>query len=316
MNPRNALDFAAYAALRVLVATIQALPLGVCERGATGLAWIFDRVIRLRRGVVQENLRIAYPHASDAQIAATTRQVWRHLFLMVAEIAHAPRKVHRSNWKSVTHIRHELAIVEHLLQPRPKVIISGHYGNFELGGYLLGLFGFPTHTVARRLDNRYVDRWINEFRGRTGQHILPKDGSSADIDRLMASGGVVALLGDQHAGARGCWVNFFGKPASTHKAVALFSLGYQAMTLVMSSRRTAGALRYTVELVGATDPAAEDFDLGDATTLTEWFTGHLETIIRRGPEQYWWVHRRWKGAPPPKVAARLARPAQVEASHG
>ncbi|QDU90053.1 Lipid A biosynthesis lauroyl acyltransferase [Pirellulimonas nuda] len=316
MGPRNAADFAAYAALRVFVATIQALPLGLCDRGAAGLAWLFDRVIRLRRRVVRENLKIAFPAASEAQIDRMTRQVWRHLFLMVAEIAHAPRKVHRSNWKSVTQIGDERAIVDLMLLPRPKVIISGHYGNFELGGYLLGLFGFPTHTVARRLDNRYVDRWINRFRGRTGQHILPKDGSSGDIDRLMASGGVVALLGDQHAGPRGCWVNFFGKPASTHKAVALFSLGYQAPTLVMTSRRRGAPLRYTVELAGVADPQADGFELGDAASFTEWFTERLEAMIRRAPEQYWWVHRRWKGEPPPRAAARLAKRAQAGASHG
>lgn len=303
---KKAGNFATYAALRVVIAGIQAMPLSACERGAEVLAWVFDRVVPIRRRVLYENLRIAFPEAGADELGRLARGAWRHLFLMVCEIAHAPRKVHRVNWKTTTNIPQQRQVVRTLLLERPKVIISGHYGNFELGGYFLGLFGFATHTVARRLDNPYLDRWVNQFRGRTGQHMLPKDGSSADIDRLMASGGVLALLCDQYAGPRGCWVNFFGKPASTHKAVALFTLGYQAPTMVLSARRRRGPLRYDVELAGATDPQATGFELGDATSLTEWFTGCLETMILRDPQQYWWVHRRWKGEPPRRVAEALA----------
>ena len=106
---------------------------------------------------------------------------------MVAEIAHAPRKIHRTNWRRHSQIPDMALMARRLLDRRPVVMISGHLGNFEMGGYLLGLHGFPTHTIARKLDNPYLDRWINDFRAATGQYMLAKDGSSHEIDDVLES---------------------------------------------------------------------------------------------------------------------------------
>ena len=211
--------------MRLVVAVVQALPLEVCERGADLLAWLVGRVLGIRRRVVEENIRIAFPNLPPDEREAIAWQMWRHLFLMIAEIAHTPRKVHETNWKEHSHIVNQELFVRTLLCGRPLVLISAHFGNFELGGYLMGLFGFPTYTVARRLDNRYLDRFVNDFRGRTGQFMLPKQGSREMIQEVLERGGILTLLGDQAAGEKACWVNFFGRPASTHKAVAAFSLG-------------------------------------------------------------------------------------------
>ncbi|MEM6656166.1 MAG: lipid A biosynthesis acyltransferase [Planctomycetota bacterium] len=302
---RSLLDFSAYIALRVAIATLQALPLSVCERLSRCLAWLVGDACGFRRAVVDENLSHAFPEADAAERRRIARGMWRHLFLMVAEIAHTPRKVHRTNWRERCDLPDVDVIVRTLVTDRPNVIVSGHYGNFELGGYLLGMFGFPTHTVARPLDNERVNRFVNEFRGRTGQHMLPKQGSRDAIEGLLAGGGILALLGDQAAGGKACWVRFFGRPASTHKAVSLFTLGYAAPTLVMSTRRAGAPLRYEVEVAGVTDPESDGFEFGDPTTLTQWFADGLERLIRVAPEQYWWVHRRWKGTPPARVLRRL-----------
>src|SRR6185436_5133438 len=172
-----------------------------------------------------------FPELSAAERDAIAWQMWRHLFLMTVEIAHTPRKVHETNWRDHSNIVNQEEFVRTLLCGRPLVLISAHFGNFELGGYLMGLFGFPTYTVARRLDNRYLDRFVNHFRGRTGQYMLPKRGSREMIQTVLSEGGILTLLGDQAAGDKACWVDFFGRPASTHKAVALFSLGNNAPTM-------------------------------------------------------------------------------------
>lgn len=304
--PKQIGDLAAYAALRVVIASLQAAPLSACDSLARGLAWLVGDVFRMRGRLLDSNLRIAFPEASDAQRTAIGRQMWRHLFLMVAEIAHTPRKVHRTTWRRWCRLSDEAAIVERVISTRPTVLISGHYGNFELGGYMLGLLGFPTHTVARPIDNPYVDRFVNQFRGKTGQHILPKQGSQEDVERLMASGGTLTILGDQAATHRGCWVDFFGKPASTHKAVSLFTLSFQAPTLVMSVQRSGGPLRYHIATRAEVDPAAATFAYGAPPLLTEWFTVTLEQMIREAPSQYWWVHNRWKGEPPKRKARAAA----------
>jgi KDO2-lipid IV(A) lauroyltransferase len=294
---RKLIDFSMYLVVRVLIALIQALPLDVCEKIANGLATIAGRVLRIRGNVVEENLRIAFPEMSTEERDATIWQMWRHLTLMIMEIAQTPRKVHETNWKEHSHIVNQELFVRTLLSGRPLVVISGHFGNFELGGYLMGLFGFPTYTVARELDNKYLDRFMNEFRGRTGQYMLPKKGSGADIQKVMERGGILTLLGDQHAGQRQCWVNFFGKLASTHKAVSVFSLGNQAPTMVSYARRLDKALHYEVGPEAICDPRDPNFELGTVPLMAQWYTDHLESLIRRSPGQYWWLHRRWKGEP-------------------
>jgi KDO2-lipid IV(A) lauroyltransferase len=303
---RKAADFGAYVLLRGLIAVVQALPIDACEKGAAALATLFTRVLGIRRQVVEENLRQAFPNMTRTECRAMTWQMWRHLFLMMAEIAHTPRKIHETNWKEHSHIVNQELFVRTLLAGRPLVLISAHYGNFELGGYLMGLFGFPTYTVARALDNPHLDRFVNDFRGRTGQYILSKKGTSDEIQRVLARGGILTLLGDQHAGKKACWVDFFGRPASTHKAVALFSLGNDAPTMVSYARRLDRPLHYEVGPEALCDPRDPDFQLGSVQLLAQWYTDHLENLIRRSPEQYWWLHRRWKGKPPQRRKRRAA----------
>jgi Kdo2-lipid IVA lauroyltransferase/acyltransferase len=115
---------------------------------------------------------------------------------------------------------------------------------------------------------------------------------------VLDQGGILTLLGDQAAGDKACWVNFFGRPASTHKAVALFSLGNEAPTMVSYARRIGGPLHYEVGPEAICDPLAPGFPYGSIPLLAQWYTDQLERLVRRSPEQYWWLHRRWKGQPP------------------
>jgi len=304
---RQGLDFAVYVFVRVLIGLVQAVPLAVCERGAEVLATLAARVLRIRQHVVDENLRIAFPNLTEPERADVAWRMWRHLFLMCAEIAHTPRKVHRTNWREHSRIVDMESFVRTLLSGRPLVVISAHYGNFELGGYLMGLFGFPTYTVARKLDNPYLDQFINRFRGRTGQYMLPKRGSGAEIKQVLDAGGILTLLGDQSAGKKGCWVTFFGRPASTHKAVSLFSLGNEAPTMVSYARRLGRPLEYEVGPQAIVDPREPGFPLRTVPLLAQWYTDQLENLIREAPEQYWWLHRRWKGQPTARAMKRSAQ---------
>lgn len=306
MPARNILDYTAYLLVRVLICAIQALPLSACDWLARRLGWLSWHVLRLRRQVIEENLAIAFPKKSSEEREQIALGMWRHLFLMIMEIAHAPRKVHRTNWRKHSSIPRMKEFLGRLIDERPTVLISGHLGNFELGGFLLALHGFPTHTIARPLDNQYLDRFVNRFRGSTGQHMLPKEGSSRAISLLLERGSTLVLLGDQYAGNGACWVEFFGKPASTHKAVALFTLSGGAPTAVCAALRKS-PLHMEMQLSDIVDPLDDDFAWGTIPLLTTWYTKCLENLIRQSPEQYWWVHRRWKGLPQDRRAIRRWR---------
>ena len=175
----------------------------------------------------------------------------------------------------------------------------------------MGLHGFPTYTIARPLDNPYLDRFVNQFRGATGQYMLPKKGSGKQIAMLLEQGATLVLLGDQYAGEGACWVDFFGRPASTHKAVALFTLSGNAPTVICGVMRQNGPLRFEMRVEGIVDPEDEDFEHGTIPDMTQWYTNCLEELIRSAPEQYWWVHRRWKGNPTDRRTLRRLQKQQA-----
>ncbi len=304
---RNLLDFVVYIIVRVFIATVQALPIRTCQRYSGTMATLFCDVLKLRRKVVDGNLRQAYPHLSPAERHRLAWRMWEHLFLMVAEIAHTQRKIHFTNWHKHIRLRGAEGIVRALLERRATMILTGHFGNFEIAGYVIGLFGFPTYTVARPLDNQYLDRFLNRFRGSTGQYIIPKGGAGPQVEKLLREGKALTVLCDQSAGGKhGVWVDFFGRPASTHKAIALFSLGSGAPMLVTYCRRLEGPLQFEVGLEGVADPATAEPAMRSVEGLTQWYTDRVESFINRAPEQYWWVHRRWKGHPPQQVPDQRA----------
>jgi KDO2-lipid IV(A) lauroyltransferase len=196
-------------------------------------------------------------------------------------------------------------MVTHLLDDRPTILVSGHYGNFEFAGFIKGLLGFPSFTVARPLDNPHLDRFINDFRGMNGQFILPKEGSAHQITAVLTAGGTLSLLGDQHAGEKGCWVPFLGRLASCHKAVAVFTIAGGAPMVVGYARRNGQPLHFEVGMEAVADPALGGEECDGIKPLTEWYNRMLERVILQAPEQYWWMHRRWR-EPPRKIRKKLA----------
>lgn len=299
-------DIAAYLLVRLVICIVQAVRMETCQQLARVLAFLATDVFRVRGQVTDENLANVYPHWTAAQRRNVTRRMWEHLVIMVCEIAHVPRKIHETNWRRYITIVRKREMVSYLLDTRPLVIVSGHFGNFEVAGYTAGLLGFPTFAIARPLDNVYLHRFINRFRGSKGQFMLPKDGSGHLIQAVLESGGTLSLLGDQYAGPKGCWVDFLGRPASCHKALAVFTLAGGAPLIVSYAKRIARPLQFEIGVAGIADPANLDPELRGVKPLTQWYNHRLEELIRSAPEQYWWVHRRWKTEPRKKSKEKRA----------
>ena len=299
-------DALAYVAVRVVVCIVQSLPRSTCERFARSWADVLANRVKIRRSVVRENLQQAFPEWTPAQSREAARGMWEHLLLMVIEIAHAERVIRKTTWRRHLRIHDMEAMVRLLWADRPKVILSGHYGNFELAAFLFGVFGFRIYSVARELDNPLLDRFVTRFRESRGQRILPKKGSAPDVALVLEDNGAIGLLGDQAAGPRGCWVDFFGRPASVHKAIGVFALSSSAPIMVCSATRRRGLFDYDLRIDGIADPAAAGPEVSDVKAISQWYTSLLELAIRRAPAQYWWVHRRWRGSPAQATVKRAA----------
>ena len=305
---RVMVDFAAYLVVRVVVAVIQVLPTDMGGNLCRSLAAGCQRA-GIRRTTTHRNLDRHLPNLRDESRRAFERRMWHSLLLTVCEVAWTSRRLHRANWARHVNFHGNRLLLDRLLSDRPAIVVTGHFGNFEVGGYVMGLMGFETLSIARRLDNRFLHDWLVSFRERRGQRLVDKNGCADAVESHLAAGGVLTLLADQHAGEKGCWVNFLGRPASCHKALALFSLSTDApMAVVGTVRRS--PMQLTAVVAGAVDPTSpEDAEaVGGVKPLTEWYNDRLGEVILRHPEQYWWLHNRWR-KPPPKVAKRLARAA-------
>ncbi|MBN1395214.1 MAG: lysophospholipid acyltransferase family protein [Pirellulales bacterium] len=291
---RLLVDYLVYLVVRMMICIVQAARIETGERIARAMAWLFCDVLKVRGKVVAENLAHAFPEMAAADRIRLARAMWEHLFLLVLEVAHAPRKIHQTNWRDYVELVNEKELVRALLDDRPTLIVTAHLGNFEVGGYVLGILGFPTHTIARTLDNPFLDRFVNRFRARTGQHIVPKNGGYDRIVKVLEGDGAMTFLADQYAGAKGCWVEFFGRPASAHKAIALLALEHDARISVCASRRRGAPMRFELNNHAVIDPGDVGKSVQTVPELTQWYTSRLEELIRDAPDQYWWLHRRWK----------------------
>ena len=291
-----------YLVIRWIVSVIGMLPIEWCETFARGLAWVFADLVKFRRKVIVENLTSVYPEMTPTEVHQTTRNMWFHLIMMGIEVVHAPRRIHDTNYLDYVTLPDQALMTKYLVDYRPLVAVTGHFGNFEVAGYLTGLLGMPSYTVARKLDNEFLDEYINTFRATHGQFIFPKNGSAGKVQEVMDGGAILTILGDQHAGTKGCWIDFLGRPAACHKAVALFTLSGNAPMLVTYCKRMKKPLHFEVGCTGIADPLDMSEELQDTRKLTQWYNDRMADAIQRDPEQYWWVHRRWKEKPVRKTS--------------
>jgi KDO2-lipid IV(A) lauroyltransferase len=181
---------------------------------------------------------------------------------------------------------------------RPTIVVGGHHGNWEMGGVMIAAADVRTYAVARTLDNSFLHRFILKFRQYTGQTILSKNDDYEKICEVLAAKKVLVTLGDQSAGPRGYFVDFFSRPASTQRAVALLAFEYDARVAVTYSRRLGEGFYYECGCEAVFDSRDYSDDPNGALRLTADFTAALERAIRKAPEQYFWLHNRWKHAPP------------------
>ena len=297
---RPALDFAVYLAVRAAVCVVQALPTAWAFGFAELLAALAYRFDKRHREVAADNLRHAFPDLGPAAIDRLVRGCYRHFATVVIEIALLPRKLHTPNWRRYASLVGGPAILGGLLSPRPLLIVTGHFGNWEMAGFALGALGFRTYAIARVLDNPHLERFLLRFRQATGQTIIAK---KDDFDRLtdvMRAGGKVATVADQDAGKRGVFVDFLGRPASAHKAVAIMALEFDAELAVVGVPRVGPGMRFEIVCADRIDVREYAGDPAAVKAITQRYHAALERLVRAYPEQYFWLHRRWKTTPPEK----------------
>ena len=285
-----------YVFLRIVAAVCAVLPAGLADRTGAALGWVVARVGRPRWQVVSEHLRHAFPERDDRWRLKVARRCYMHfaaeavaVFRMAGMSAGAVRKC-------TTVVGIEL-LEAAAREGRGVIVVSGHLGNWEIGGAAVVARGRPMDIVVARQRNELFDRYLTHSRQRLGFGLIPRGAARHGVLKSLREGRAVGIMGDQDARAAGVFADFFGRPASTARGPAVLAMRSGAEVVTLFSIRLPGwKPRYRVHIERL--PAARgDRGSEGITALTQAFTTRIEERVREFPCQYLWLHRRWKTEP-------------------
>ena len=296
-KPHPVLDWLLYVAVRILVVFLYLFDVETNLRFACFLGRLLWKHYHRGRQRALENLRASFPGQSEEWIWQTGRRSFEQIVMLTIDVLFTPRLVKKYNWREYSRYKN----AEHakwLMQERKGLLmVTGHYSNFEITGYLMGLFGFDLYSIARPLDNRFLNRFLYGVRERRGQKIIDKKGAADLMPEIVARGSTLGFIADQDAGKKGVFVDFFGRKASTYKSIGLVALTYNLPIVVGYSRRVGNRFFFEIGVTRIIFPQ-EWTDKNDPLKwITAEYTRAIEAFVREDPTQYWWLHRRWKSRP-------------------
>jgi len=300
----RASDYLAYLALRLVAMVVHMLGAGRSYRLCRWLGEVFWRVDRRHRRIACRHLRLSFPDWPEERVRRVARRSMHNMLTLGMEIVLTPRLITPRTWRRHIRVSNMAETLRHLLaRERGLLMLTGHFGNFEVVGYTMATLGFPTVSVARPLDNAYIWNYMVGLLERTGQSFLYKAGALQSVHGVLGSRGSLSVVADQDAGRKGVFVDFFGRPASAYKSIALLAMRYEVPVLVGYGKRLGrdefrfemgvGRIIHPREWAGKDDPV---------TWITQEYTRALEAVIRAAPEQYLWTYRRWRHRPDGSIA--------------
>lgn len=290
-----------YWGLRLVAGVLGAVPLAVAMRLAAAVAAGVIRVSPRLRRIGLTNLRIAFPEKSDAERMAILLASYRNLGRMVAECAHLSRLTAATVRTVVAHADDDPIWRDEMLphlQSQGILVLTGHFGNWEMFAYAYGLFGHPVSLVHQTIKNPLVDDWVERMRSGGGTRLFRKQEAARAVLRALAERALVVLPLDQNQSRRaGVFVDFFGLPASTSAGMARIALRTGAPIYPAFLVREGTSARHRIVFL----PRVEFGSMADrdsaARELTQRCTAVLESMIRRHPDHWLWTHKRWRTRP-------------------
>ena len=287
-----------FAIVWLFVHGVRLLPRRVARAIGAAIGAIAFRVLGRLRRVGIRNLELAFPEMTAADRETTLRSEYRNLGFLLAEFCKMPDYTPEA---ASRFIRYEG--LENYLAARERgkgvLVLTGHLGAWELSSFYHSLMGMPMGMVIRRLDNPLVDAFVNRIRCLHGNRVIHKDDFARGLIASMRAGETVGILMDTNmTPPQGVFVPFFGVLACTASGMARIAAKTGAAVvpgfLLWEESEQKYVLHFGKELEVARTGDAEQ----DALTNTASFTAAMEGYIRQYPEQWLWLHRRWKTRPP------------------
>ncbi len=289
-NFRNRVELAA---VRLLLSVSRR---GTAERAeAVGrrLGRIYRALDRRRRDLAEENLARAFPEKRPHEIEALSISVFEHFGGVAADLLHTfgePQAALDARIEVVGAERVRSA----LATGRGLFLMTAHFGNWEYSALATAAAGVPVAVIARPLDNPLLEAFIRSFRERNGNTVIYKAEAAREMLRVLKRGGGVGILADQHAGTADAVVApFFGRPASTTSIVARLADRTEALIIPAFCVRN-GPARYRMEYGAVIDVRTLSPEERQPAPLTARLNLEVERVVRRAPDQWLWLHNRWR----------------------
>jgi KDO2-lipid IV(A) lauroyltransferase len=283
--------------VKVVAETLGHLPRGIARQLAALLVWVASPLLSRLRRVGMRNLQMAMPELPREECQRILKGVFRSLGRQLVEFCRMSRYTPQNTrgWIRTEGLDHYLAARR---RGKGVLVLTGHLGAWELSSFYHSMMGYPMGLVIRRLDNRRLDEYVNSRRCMHGNAVLHKDDFGRGLLKAMRHGETVGILMDTNmTPPQGEFVEFFGKQACTATGVAHIARKTGAAVVPGFMLWEESEHRYVLHFGPQLDlPKTEDVAT-DILAATQICTSNLESWIRRYPDQWLWIHRRWKTRP-------------------
>jgi len=295
-----------YIPARLVAMLLGLFPVNANLGSARLIGSLWWHAMKKHRVRAMTNLRASFPEKSEEELTDIAKRSLQHFMELVMDTLFTPHKIHIETYHRYVHLNGLDESLRHMLRGNGAIMITGHYGNWEVLGFTMATLGFETYSIARPIDNPHIDQWVLGVREKRGQIILSKRGVTASAEDVLRRHGVLAAIADQNAGPKGMFVPFFGRLASTYKSIGLWAIEYQVPIIVGYARRRGEAFAFDMGISDIIHPADWKGKPDELRYITERYTAAIEKFVRADPTQYLWIHRRWKSRPKDEVTGSVA----------
>jgi KDO2-lipid IV(A) lauroyltransferase len=288
---------AEYAALRATVGTLGHLSWARAARVGAMIGRFGYSPLGIRRQVVERQIAAAFPDLAPADVRELARASYEHLGRTTIETALLPR-LSREELLGLFESEGDWGVLQRAVDAgKGVVIVTGHLGNWELGGAYVAARGIGLDGIARRMNNPLFDAYLTRTRSRIGITVVHDAEAVRRTPRSLRDGRAVAFVSDQGVlGLASTFVPFFGRPAKTPRGPAVFALRLRVPVIFAAAiRRPSGRYELILEEIPVEETGDRERDV-DAVVAR--YTRALEGRVREHPAQYFWHHRRWRRQPP------------------
>jgi Kdo2-lipid IVA lauroyltransferase/acyltransferase len=291
------IEWLQYAVAWTFVKALGALPRPMARWVATSAARLLLLLLPKLRKTAEVNLKLAFPEWTGQQRHAVMKRMTRNLGWMAAEFARMPQYTKKNIERVVVLDGHE-NFLEGQSRGKGVLYLTGHIGAWELSSYAHALYGFPLHYMARPLDNKPLDALVNQYRGLSGNKSIYKNEAARTMLRVLKGAGTVGILADQNTMPdEGVFVDFFGVPACTTAGIARVALHTDAAVVPGYAFWDENLRKYRLRFEPPVELSRTGNTENDILENTARFAKVIEGIIRKYPEQWVWIHARWKNRP-------------------